>query len=286
MGPVTTPTDPLRLRVRIDSHADAVFKALTDPDLMAEWLAESAEVSLDDTQYEFWGRYTPLGDRPRQQLLASRPLLSFSWDLDGAEPSQVRCAIEEQAEGATVVTVAHSGIPDSYRMALDCFWYVTLANLGAHCEGLPTMPPFDFSAPAHEAALARTVIDVPVEEVYAALLDPALVNRWIGGEAVIEPQVGGVYDFSWEHGTDSGPASILELQPDKLIAYSWRVGGRPDTVVKWQLRGVRGSTYLTLVHDGFADDAAAEEYRLGWPPYLVELKRILELGEAWEPMKF
>ncbi len=56
-------------------------------------------------------------------------------------------------------------------------------------------------------------------------------------------------------------------------------------MVRWQLREARGSTFLTLVHSGFDDDALAEQFRQGWPGFLVELKRILELGEAWQPIQ-
>jgi uncharacterized protein YndB with AHSA1/START domain len=286
MGHVTTPSEPLRLRVRVDAQPQAVFAALTDPDALTEWLTDSAEVDLDADRYEFWGRYVPLGDRPRQHLrLASPDGLRFDWDLDDHSPSAVELIIAAHDGGGTVVTVEHTGIPASGRAdrtALSCFWYVSLANLAAHCGGLPTMPPFDFSVPAQGDALVRTVIDVPAEEVYASLLDPAQVDRWAGGQAVIEPEVGGRYDFGW---TQGGPTKITDLQPDRVIAYAWTHPGSPETVVRWNLRDSRGSTYLTLVHSGFADDALAEEYRQGWPGRLVELKRVLELGPRWESMK-
>src|SRR5262249_51056780 len=121
----------------------------------------------------------------------------------------------------------------------------------------------------------------PVEEVFASLLDPGQVDKWAGGSAVIEPTVGGRYSF----GSADGPAEILELETDKVLAYSWHHDGSPDTVVRWQLRGARGSTFITLVHSGFISDTLAEQYRQDWPGYLVEIKRILELGADWEPMK-
>ncbi len=287
--------DSLRLRVRIDAAADTVFKALTDADTMTDWLTESAEVALDDNRYEFWGRYAPQGDRPRQRLLSAQPAtaLRFTWTFDpaasadagsGEVESTVDIAMTPDDDGGTTVTVTHTGIAasgDANVTALACFWPVSLANLAAQCEGLPTMPPFDFSVPASGDALVRTVIDVPVDEVFACLLDPAEVDKWAGGKATIEPVVGGRYDFGWDH----GPSEILELEPDKILAYSWRYPDSPDTVVKWSLRSSRGSTYLTLLHSGFDSDALAEEFRQGWPGFLVEIKRILELGDRWEPLR-
>jgi uncharacterized protein YndB with AHSA1/START domain len=292
----------LRLRVRIDAPTDTVFKALTDADSLTDWLAESADVSLEDNRYQFWGRYAPQGDRPRQQLLAAEPgeALSFTWAFDdaagsgdaagsadagGAQQSRVEVTMAPDDDGGTVVTVIHTGVPTSgtaETTALDCFWHVSLANLAAQCEGLPTMPPFDFSVPAQGDALVRTVIDVPPDEVFACLLDPTQVDKWAKAKAVIEPEVGGRYDFGWG---DHGPAQVLELEPDKVLAYSWRYPDSPDTVVRWALRSSRGSTYLTLMHSGFDNDRLAEEFRQGWPGFLVEIKRILELGDRWEPLK-
>ncbi len=282
---MTTSNDPLRLRVQIDATPDSVYAALTDADLLTEWLADSAEVSLPDGRYEFWGRYTPQGDRPRQRLLGSEPdrSLNFAWAFDGGEASTVDIAVEPLDEGGTVVAVTHSGIPSSGSAdatALDCFWHVSLANLAAQCEGLPTMPPFDFSVPAQGDALVRTVIDAPVEEVFASLLDPAQVDKWARGKAVIEPVLGGRYDFGWDH----GPVKITELEQDKVLAYSWRYPDSPDTTVRWALRSSRGSTYLTLVHSGFETDELAEQFRQGWPSFLVELKRLMELGPRWQPL--
>jgi uncharacterized protein YndB with AHSA1/START domain len=272
-------TDSLHLRVRIDADPDTVFKALTDADEMSEWLAESAAVSLDEGRYEFWGRYAPQGDRPRQTLTSheSGRSLAFTWTFDEG-PSTVELSLAPDGEG-TVATLKHDSV-SAENIALKCFWYVTLANLAAYSESRHTMPPFDFSVPAQGDALTRTVIDVPVEEVYACLLDPAQMARWNDGPVTIEPQVGGVYDFGWE---GFGPDRITELDQDKTLAYTWRtLGSDTQTEVRWSLRSSRGATYLTLVHGGFADDQAAEVCRQVWPPYLVELKRMLELGPHWE----
>jgi uncharacterized protein YndB with AHSA1/START domain len=313
--------DSLHLRIRIDAPADTVFKALTDADTLTDWLAESAEVSLDDYRYEFWGRYAPQGDRPRQQLLAAAPptSLRFTWTFDSANadpaPSTVDLTMTPDDDGGTMLAVAHTGLPidgTADITALSCFWHVSLANLAAQCEGLPTMPPFDFSVPAQGDALVRTVIDVGVDEVFACLLDPTQVDKWAnandsasvtkrpatspdsepqggtadrtkgGAKAVIEASVGGRYDFGWG---DHGPLQVLELEPDKVLAYSWRHRTGPDTEVRFALRSSRGSTYLTLMHSGFDNDLLAEEFRQNWPGYLVEIKRILELGDRWEPLK-
>lgn len=274
--------ESLRLRVRVDAGPDTVFRALTDSDELVEWFAESAQVDLAEPRYEFWGRYTPQGDRPRQALTGHEAgqVLRFTWSFDEG-PSTVEISLTPDGDG-TVVAVAHDSAATD-PVSVKCFWYVTLANLAAFSESRQTMPPFDFSVPAQGDALVRTVIDAPVEEVYAALLDAEQVSRVAGAAATIEPQLGGQYSVAWE---GYGPARIVELDQDKTLAYTWRNhGGAGESVVRWTLRGSRGATYLTLVHGDIADDALAERYRQGWPPYLVELKRLLELGPAaWQPL--
>jgi uncharacterized protein YndB with AHSA1/START domain len=272
-------TESLRLRVRADADPDTVFKALTDGDELADWFAESAAVDLG-SRFEFWGRYAPQGDRPRQKLRGyeSGRSLRFAWTFDEG-PSTVEITLAPDG-GGTLVSVVHDGVAAS-PVALKCFWYVTLANLAAFSESRQTMPPFDFSVPAQGDALVRTVVDAPVEEVYAALLDPAAVGKVAATTATIEPSLGGRYHLGFP---DYGPTTIVELEPDKTLAYGWRNHGGGESLVRWSLRGSRGATYVTLLHCDIADDALAEQYRQGWPPYLVELKRLLELGSAWQPL--
>lgn len=280
---MTDASDPLHLRVRIDAAPDVVYRALTDSDELIDWFAESADVDLDAGKYQFWGRYAPQGDRPRQTLTGHTPgrELHFGWGFDEGE-STVDITLTPD-DGATVVDLVHAGVPTTGtadRTALGCFWSVTLANLVAQSDGVQTMPPFDFSVPAQGDALVRTVIEAPIEEVFAALLDPSQVDKWAGGSASIEPTVGGRYDIGWDH----GPGQITELDQDKALAYTWRHPGSSDTLVRWALRGARGATYLTLVHTGFDNDKLAEEFRQGWPGFLVEIKRIHELGDDWVPL--
>jgi uncharacterized protein YndB with AHSA1/START domain len=273
---VSTASDPLRLRVQIEALPDAVFKALTEPDPMTEWLAESVESTPE--RYEFWGRYVPRGDRARQRLEALEPGRSvrFTWDLDGGEPSRVDLTVDSSG----TVTVVHEAVPADARTELEAFWHLALANLAARCEGLPTTPPLDFTTPAEGEARVRTVISVPPEEVYACLLDAERVGRWAGTTATITPEVGGRYDLGWER----GPRAIVELVPDRAVMYSWHHPDVAETVVRWDLRTSHGHTYLTLVHEGFSDDRLAEEMRQRWVPLLVELKRMLEQGPRWQPM--
>jgi uncharacterized protein YndB with AHSA1/START domain len=285
-------TETYALQVAVGAPPATVYAALTNPAALRTWLAEYAEVALDDGVFEFWGRFTPDGERGRQRLLSAQPGrgLSFSWLVDGAE-TEVALAVEPSPSepDGSVVTLTHSGVPP--RAADDCYWVrdllmLSLANLASYCEGRQVAPRCDFAAPRKTEARGRVEIDVPPDQVFAALIEPAELNRWIATDATVEPEVGGRYDFGWDH----GPVKILELDPGRTLAYSWRHswddGDGPDsTVVRWELEGSQGRTYLTIVHSGFGDDRRPDGYQLGWQEFLVSLKRMLEVGAGWQPVR-
>ena len=280
------------LQVAVGAPPATVYAALTSPAALQTWLAEHAEVALDDGVFEFWGRYTPDGERGRQRLLSVQPGrgLSFSWLVQGAE-TEVALVVEASPSqhDASVVTLTHSGVPP--RSCDDAYWVrdllmLSLANLASYCEGRQVAPMCDFTASRDREARGYVEIDAPPGQVFASLIEPGELNRWIATNAVVEPRVGGRYDFGWDH----GPVQILELEPGRTLAYSWRHswddGDGPDsTVVRWELEGAQGRTYLTIVHSGFGDDRRADGYQLGWQEFLVSLKRMHEVGAGWQPVR-
>ena len=285
-------TQTYTLGVSIGAPPEAVYAALTDAAALRGWLAEHAEVSVDGGVYEFWGRYTPEGERGHQRLLSAEPgrRLSFSWRLQGAE-TDVDIALDGQDGGTprTRLTLTHSGVPP--RPAGDRYWVrdllmLSLANLASYCEGRGIGPRCDFTAFGDGEARASVEIAAAPGEVFASLIEPAQLDRWIATRAEVEPHVGGRYGFGWDH----GPVKILELEPDKVLAYSWRHSwddeqGPAATVVRWELDGSQGRTHLTIVHSGFGGDRRTEGYQLGWMEFLASLKRMHEAGPAWRPVE-
>jgi uncharacterized protein YndB with AHSA1/START domain len=283
-------TQNYTLRVPIGAPPETVYAALTDAAALRAWLAEHAEVSLDDGVFEFWGRFTPEGERGRQRLLGAEPgrRLRFSWVLEGAE-TEVDITLEPQ-EGGTRLTLTHANV--AHRASGDCYWVrdllmLSLANLASYCEGRGIGPRCDFTAFGEQEARASVAIAASPDEVFASLIEPAQLNRWIAERADVEPEVGGRYDFGWDH----GPVKILELEPGKVLAYSWRhswedADGPDSTVVRWELEGSHGHTHLTIVHSGFGGtDRKAEGYQLGWMEFLASLKRMHETGAGWRPVE-
>jgi uncharacterized protein YndB with AHSA1/START domain len=283
-------TQTYTLRAPIGAPPETVYAALTDAAALRSWLAEDVEVALDRGIFEFWGRFTPEGERGRQRLLSAEPgrALSFAWRLQGTE-TEVAVALEPQKPG-TRLTLIHSGVPP--RASGDSYWVrdllmLSLANLASYCEGRGIGPRCDFTAFSDTEARGGVDIAAGPGEVFAALIEPAQLNRWIATRAEVEPHPGGRYDFGWDH----GPVKILDLEPDKVLAYSWRHSwededGPASTVVCWELDGSQGHTHLTIVHSGFGGAGRKTEgYQVGWMEFLASLQRMLEVGVGWQPVE-
>ena len=76
----------------------------------------------------------------------------------------------------------------------------------------------------------------PPGRVWTALTDPVLLARWLMPND-FKPVPGHVFTFRTEpvpqHGFDGiVHCQVLDLEPPRLIRFSWRGGGL-DTVVSW-----------------------------------------------------
>lgn len=274
------------IRAQVAAAADDVYRALTESPALATWFAERADVDLLSGRYEFWGRYTPNGKRGRQRVWAYEPnrMLRIGWTLGGAERI-CEFALEPIPGGTFLYLVQDNPPPWDFDAAnLSDFWFLSIANLLNFCEGLDLAERHDFTRTFPDAAKAEIVIRAPRTQVFDALVDPVQLERWIAGKAIVEPWVGGRYEFGWDH----GPSTIVDYEPDRVLAYSWRIERRPDTVVRWEVDDAPygGGVVARVEHSGFGPEHSAEGYQIGWQNFLVELKRMHELGSAWHRIEW
>ena len=266
------------VRVRTSAPPSRIYEALTTAEGLQTWLAEHAHVDLEGGQFEFWGRYTPDGERGRQKLLGfDDTSVRFSWQLFGTEYT-VELAVE-QRDGETLVAVAQTpypswGLGDEQSEILQTFWPLVLGNLVEHVEGRPTLGFCDFTTPEQRfefdiAATPAAVID--------ALTDPDVFARWFGARMEIEPHVGG----RWTMGSledNPNPAKIIALD-EAHFALDFQEG----MVASWELKGSEGRTHLTFVQSGFDTGNPPYGAWIGWLSGFADLRRMLELPN-WRPM--
>jgi activator of HSP90 ATPase len=104
---------------------------------------------------------------------------------------------------------------------------------------------------------------VTAERIYRAWLDSKEHGDFTGGEAEIDPQIGGRFT-AWD-GYIQGTNLILE--PGRRIVQAWRTTefpiGSPDSRLELVLEDNPEGVRVTLLHSDIPD-GQGEDYRQGW----------------------
>ena len=267
--------------IRIQAPLGTVRTALTDPAALRGWLADQAEVNLPE-QYQFWGRLTPDGAAPHQQLQhVDDTSLRYEWQLDGIATT-VDIALQSEAgtgeQDATLLTLTQTNVPGwpemltepGNRSLMHGYWNLTLANLADYAEGREIVGGCDFTSPE----LRREVlIDADRQTVYAALTEPEQVSQWSGVKVEAELHAGG----RWAMGgfeANPQPARIVDLEAGKAMSIDWG-----PMLQSWELAESGGRTRLTFVLSGFDEAEPPYDGWLGSLTGLVALRRYLEIKD-------
>jgi uncharacterized protein YndB with AHSA1/START domain len=274
---------------------ERVFQALTDEAELTRWFAEHVEVELQPGgAFRFWGKHTygaPTRAQSSQKVLrAEAPrLLAFSWRIEERD-SEVTLELAPDAgnTGATTLKGKHH-FPDAPPVArpldlIDDLWRMHLANLRACLAGGSGVCLPDFSDPLPR--LRQTIlITAPRPEVFEALLNPDVLNKWIAAHAVVDPRVDGRYSFGWKYQVRGsqvagGPTRILELVANTKLVTDWPNWrgdpGMPSQRVTWLLEPIGDQTRVTLIHEPFERTVDFSDYPQGWAHFLGQLKSAVE----------
>lgn len=265
-------TNTLEVQIALNAAPDTILRAWTER--LADWFAEYADVAVPEKRYDFWGRFTPGNpdrDAGRHPLLGyeAGKSLSFGWRWDD-EDAMIEVAIHPREAQQMVVLKQQGSVPED-------FWMLSLENLRRHLDGNPPVR-CDFSQSMLGDVIHTVEIDASPETVYDLLIKPDQLNRWIASNAIVEPKVGGVYDYGWPE--NSSTAKILELVPNERLVIDIP---QMSTVMTWTLEGSGGKTRLTLVHSGFAPDTDNSGIYTGWLNFMSWIKSISEYGDGWQP---
>jgi uncharacterized protein YndB with AHSA1/START domain len=108
----------------------------------------------------------------------------------------------------------------------------------------------------------------PIEEVWAALTEPARLKDWLA-EAEIDLRPGGRVHLKG----DEIESTITAIESQKVIQYGWKSADWDGGQIRWELQPTDSGTHLTFTHvftPMTADEA--EEFRAknelppGWDP--------------------
>jgi uncharacterized protein YndB with AHSA1/START domain len=149
--------------------------------------------------------------------------------------------------------------------------------------------------PNNDAIVTEIHIAAPPERVFQALTDERELIRWFTDSSCpvklweMDPRPGGRYRYATEKGTGvvngisefKCHGEILELDPPRLLVYSWIANWHDDkllpTVVRWELTPDANGTQVKVTHSGLAQEhAARKDYTGGWPGVLEMLKKFVE----------
>jgi uncharacterized protein YndB with AHSA1/START domain len=118
-------------------------------------------------------------------------------------------------------------------------------------------------------------IAAPPSTVFAFLTDPDKILRWMGTEATVEPQIGGLYLVNVT-GRDIARGRFTEVIPVHRLAYSFGWEGREKTppgssLIEIDLIDQADGTLLRMTHSGLPDADACAGHEQGWIHYLGRL---------------
>jgi uncharacterized protein YndB with AHSA1/START domain len=138
-------------------------------------------------------------------------------------------------------------------------------------------------------------IRAPAERVFQALTTPSELLSWWGDPAVctsthweLDQRVGGKWRSRWRW-ADSGEefdiwGEVLEIDPPRLLVYSWRDQRYPDvatTTVRYDVVPTDLGCRVTVTHSGFVGETPDyNDYRGGWSIVLGGLRAATEVAPA------
>jgi uncharacterized protein YndB with AHSA1/START domain len=124
-----------------------------------------------------------------------------------------------------------------------------------------------------EPVTATVHIDAPPERVWEYFTKPAMLVRWMGEYAVLEPEPGGQFTVNIQGAPVRG--RFLRLDPPRLLLISWGYAGSDRlppgaSTVEIRLTPVGTGTRVDLEHRQLP---AAEKpgHGVGWVHYLTRL---------------
>jgi uncharacterized protein YndB with AHSA1/START domain len=107
----------------------------------------------------------------------------------------------------------------------------------------------------------------PVEKVWAALTVPERISEWLMTKTDVELRVGGRFALTWVDEDYGMEGVITELEPLRLITWTWPHASHPHSVVRWELVPDGTGCRLTLTQTGMHPPHVVS-VAAGWHAYL------------------
>jgi uncharacterized protein YndB with AHSA1/START domain len=136
------------------------------------------------------------------------------------------------------------------------------------------------------AVYERTIaIDASPETVWEFFVDPQKVMRWMGIDAELDPQPGGVYRLNVISG-NTALGEFVEVDKPHRLVFTWGWDGNESvppgsSTVEAELTPEGKGTSLRFVHRDLSPEQAASHAQ-GWDHYLARLQIAAVGGDPGE----
>lgn len=116
-------------------------------------------------------------------------------------------------------------------------------------------------------------IAYPPEKIWRALTQPHLIGEWLM-QSDFKPQIG--HDFRFSEDWGAIDCKVLEVEPHRILSYSWSAFGL-ESVVTWTLTASDTGTRLRMEQAGFplAQEQAYRGAQMAWPNYFDAMETVL-----------
>ena len=89
------------------------------------------------------------------------------------------------------------------------------------------------------------------EDVWSALTEPELIERWLADEVDLDPREGGEVRFRYENGEERR-GRVEEIVPAERLRIRWRRERRSESEVEFVLADAAAGTRLLVIESGAA----------------------------------
>ena len=146
-------------------------------------------------------------------------------------------------------------------------------------------------ATSEATTVERTIsIAAAPETVWAFLVDPDKMTRWMGMQAELDPRPGGSYRCAVIPGHTAAGAVVEVDPPHRLVfTWGWEASGDEESpvppgssTIEIELTRDGDGTSLRFVHRDLPSAESAESHAHGWDHYLERLGSIAGGGDPGE----
>jgi len=123
------------------------------------------------------------------------------------------------------------------------------------------------------SVIVEREIAFPPEKIWRALTQPHLIQEWLMKND-FKPVPDHRFKLSAEWG--SVDCRVLEIEPNRTLAYTWDAYGLESTVT-WTLTPMGSGTHLRMEQSGFRPDQeqAYQGAKFGWQRFFENLQQVL-----------